>query len=106
MNLHPHLINIILQEIDPKTFVDTGLMILNDVPQVTYHPVPHLLIMNPHDQTLDYEHTLANFRSRVPRLAVLDTDLPHFPPDLSYDYLAQKLPADQIHTAINKLKSL
>jgi len=92
----PERVDIILDEMDPKTFFKTGKLILNGNERFMVQDLPYVLVANPHDTTIKYEYLLKTFKDNVSRLFICDTDIEHFPQKICKEYFAEKFTPSKI----------
>ena len=84
-----------LEQIDPRTFFETASILLNDKHTIRYHAdIPYLLIANPEDTSIKYDHVIKEMTEKIEKLLVLKTDLDHYPPDTSKEYFRAHIPEE------------
>lgn len=89
-------VDIILDEMDPKTFFKTSKLILNGNERFMVQDLPYVLVANPQDSTIKYEYLLKTFRNNINKLLICKTDIEHFPQKICKQYFAERFSEDQI----------
>ncbi len=89
-------VEIVLREIDAKTFFKTGLMLLNDTREYVLQDYPYVLVANKADNTVNYDYLYGVISRQAKRLLVLNTNLDHYPEDLSKAAFRQQIPESYI----------
>ena len=87
---------IILREIDPKTFFVSAYMILGNSQKATLHDLPHVLVFNPSDLTLDMKFIQNFFKKNSWRLMLINTKIGHYPRKVTKGYFQKKISRDDI----------
>lgn len=87
---------IILREMDPTTFFETAKILLQNKREPALHQLPHVLIINKNDKTVDYQKTTNYFYNRVERLLKIETKIGHYPRTVTKNYFKRKLPESDI----------
>lgn len=88
---------VVLKEIDPKTFFETGRQLLEyrGIPELK--DLPYVLIINPADRTITSPKIIKFFEERVPdKLLVIKTEIGHYPRNMCKAYFADKLTKREI----------
>ncbi len=90
--------NAMLDNIDVRTFVETGIMILkHKEPCVFHHDLPYALLINNGDDTVGAEYLVRQFTNGVEKLIIVDTEIEHFPKrELTKEYFAENMPIGDI----------
>ncbi|MBN1272950.1 MAG: hypothetical protein JXB26_11840 [Candidatus Aminicenantes bacterium] len=89
-------VDVILDEMDPKTFFKTGKLILNGNEEFMVQNLPYVLIANPEDTTIKYEYLLKTFQDNVSNLLICNTNIEHFPQTICKEYFAERFSLSQI----------
>lgn len=92
----PERVKVILDEMDGKTFFETARWILHLNDGVRFHKKPYILIINKDDQTIRYDYCLQTFQDNVEELFVLDSNIDHYPEDLSKNYIQERFDVEDI----------
>ncbi len=92
---HEEILDLILEDIDAKTFIHTINAIIN-YQQIKFLDKPHILIQNPNDPRVAYNYNLGQYKQHVNDLLIIDSSIDHFPKDLSPQYFKKHLPAESI----------
>ncbi len=86
-------VDIVLGEIDSKTFFETAALILNATDPIEFQNLPYVLSINKDDDTVNYPYLHKLFSTHVKRLKIIDTSVEHYPADLSKDYFSKMIPS-------------
>jgi hypothetical protein len=94
----PEVLSTILDQIDPRTFFETALLLLSDDREQVFQKRPYVLLPSKSDETIDYEciHRLA--ANGGDHVLVMDLDVEHYPPDLSRAFFESRIPGQTIET--------
>lgn len=98
----PTILETIIREIDPRTFVQTANLIFNYDEEYWLNK-PHILIINQKDTQVSYRKVCERFADNVKDLFVIDTNIPHFPKDLSKEYFERNMGSQLIEKVLNWL---
>ncbi len=91
----PERVRLILDHMDGRTFFDTARIILNQSDGARFHPLPHVLVLNPRDATVRSDFCQAYFERKVRDLCLVETDLDHYPAEPTREYFEARFePAD------------
>ena len=97
---YPHeRVRLILDHMDGRTFFDTARIILNQSDGARFHPLPHVLVLNPRDATVRSDFCLAYFRRKVSDLCLVETDLDHYPVEPTREYFEARFDPDDLTRA-------
>lgn len=95
----------ILEQIDGQTFVETFRLILGGVLSCEFHKsIPHAIIINKEDTAVKGRYLERIFENNIERLLIINTDIQHFPRDLSEKYFIKHMPKNSIAEAVNFLR--
>lgn len=88
----------IFRSTQPKSFFEVLHYILTFKGPIEFKDSNYVLYMNPNDETVDYMETFDYFKKGVPpsRLKVVNTNLPHFPKDLSTEFFEKTVTKAEI----------
>jgi pimeloyl-ACP methyl ester carboxylesterase len=93
--------DIILNEIDGKTFLDTARLLLKNNENCHFHNLPYALIVNKDDVRVKYVYLSKLFRDNIKRLLIVDTTIEHYPKrSLLKSYFTTKFPQDEVKEVI------
>jgi hypothetical protein len=92
----PNRADQLLQELDPKTFVATALLLLNWNRPLSFHHVPYVLSLNPSDRTIDPTYVTKVFQAGVERLLISPNTIDHYPDTISKSYFEQNISGAEI----------
>jgi len=87
-------VDIVLNEIDGRTFFETADLLLNNKERAVFQNLPDVLVINKDDETLNYEYVYRTFREHTRRLFVIHTAVEHHPRNPSKAYFQERIPAD------------
>ncbi len=97
------VLEVIINEIDPKTFIDTANIIFSFSGEYWLNK-PYILIMNKNDNKISYKEVTSLFKKNVDDLLIVDTDIKHFPDDMSLNYFKQQLNSRSINSIFKWLE--
>jgi pimeloyl-ACP methyl ester carboxylesterase len=83
-------------QIDARTFLDTAQIILDNTNQPRFTELPHALVVNPSDATVNYDHLVGIFRRGVGNLHIVHTQVDHYPKDMSPEYFRERINEEDI----------
>lgn len=96
----PERVKVILEQMDGKTFFHTARLILHNNHSIKFHKKPYILIINKDDNTIKYDYCLKTFEDNVDDLFVLNSDIEHYPEDLSKNYIQERFSLRDIQRLI------
>lgn len=99
-------INIILDQMDGKTFFETGKIILEYKKICEFHDTPYALILSNDDKTINTDSMRNLFEEKVDQLHVIHTTIDHYPKDPSKEYFQENLPKESIMQAVQFFNKL
>ncbi|MBD3203167.1 hypothetical protein GF327_02655 [Candidatus Woesearchaeota archaeon] len=91
-----NLIDIVLREIDAKTFAKTASLILSYNGKIKFREVSYVLLVNPKDTTLNTRHVFDEFKNNIKDLLIIEENLPHFPKDVSKEFFKKHIGKEKI----------
>lgn len=99
----PRDINIILEHVDPRTFFETGQILLNYREKPKLQKKPHILLMNPEDTVVDFDKVLDFYREHIDpdNLRVIVSNLAHYPDNPDFNYFLKNITTEQIHSLLS-----
>ena len=83
-------VDMILDHTDAQTFFETGRLILRNHHRCAFHDLPYVLIANPNDTTIRFDYIVRRFRESADRLLVVETEIDHYPDELSKSYFQER----------------
>jgi pimeloyl-ACP methyl ester carboxylesterase len=101
----PGTIDVILDQVDARTFFETADLILSDRRDYELQAFPYILIGNKDDRTVNWDHILRVFTEMGERLLVVDTTMEHYPPEMTKEYFRREIPEEQIRRVYRFLSS-
>ncbi len=84
-------LKVILEHIEPVTMIETARAILTNTRKCVLKELPYVLIVNPEDTSINYEHLNVMFRKNARHLMIIKTDIGHYPKRVTKDYFKDKL---------------
>lgn len=87
------VIDEILHDIDAKTFIDLGKFLLTYTEEPKLKNIPYAVLMNKNDYTINYKKIYEFFMETPEKVILMETDMDHYPADLSEEYFSRKIPA-------------
>lgn len=95
------MINVVLEEMDPKAFIITAEIALKYKEEITFQDKPYVLLLNPQCHLIKFDDTLYQYVRGIENkhLRVILTTVEHYPEDPSYEYFKK-------HLSMNELESL
>lgn len=105
-DLPSSITTLILNEIDGKTFMRTLYIILTTEQNYNFHSdIPHVLMINKRDSTLNESHMQNIFKKHVKKMMVIESNMPHFPKDLSKTFFSETFSQQEINKALSFLSN-
>ncbi len=101
----PERVRLILDHMDGRTFFDTARIILNQSDGARFHPLPHVLVLNPKDATVRSDFCLAYFERKVSDFCLVETDLDHYPVEPTREYFEERFDPGDLTRAREFLES-
>lgn len=95
----PERVRLILNHMDGRTFFDTARIILNQSDGARFHPLPHVLVLNPRDATVRSDFCQAYFEREVSDLYLVETDMDHYPLEPTREYFESRFNPDDLTRA-------
>jgi len=100
----PNTIDVMMDEIDGRTFFETARLLLRDTGDHEFLDLPYVLLANEHDRTVDFELLVNAFTKNVEDLLVISIEgIDHYPQDLSKEYFQEKVPQEVIQQVVKFL---
>lgn len=94
-------IDIILNQIEAKTFFETANLIISNKNICEFQDLPYVLIGNKDDKTVDYSYILETFKKNVKQLLVIETTIDHYPKEPTKAYFKEKIPEENVQKLVN-----
>jgi pimeloyl-ACP methyl ester carboxylesterase len=101
----PERVRLILDHMDGRTFFDTARIILNQSDGTRFHPLPHVLVLNPRDKTIRSGYCRARFERTVADLFLIETDLAHYPVEPTCEHFEKRFDPEDLSRAREFLES-
>lgn len=93
--------NTILEEIDGSVFFETAKLIMEKSTEPEFKDIPYVLVVNKDDATVDTPGIINAFEENVDPLLTIETDMDHYPDEITKEYFANHLPKEMIDKIIN-----
>ncbi|OGM32943.1 hypothetical protein A2803_05105 [Candidatus Woesebacteria bacterium RIFCSPHIGHO2_01_FULL_44_21] len=87
---------LIHREIDPRTFFAVANLLLANHTKCTLHQLPHVLIINPEDLTLDTNYITNYFKNHSWQTLILKNKIGHYPRKVTKQYFQKKISKNDI----------
>ena len=87
---------IVFREIEAKTFIRCAGLLLSYNSNVGVHDLPTILVINPHDKTLDSSYIRRFFADRSSKLLVIESDIGHYPRKVTKEYFHKNIKKNMI----------
>jgi pimeloyl-ACP methyl ester carboxylesterase len=86
-------INMLVENIDSRTFFETGLIILkqNGMPRFN-HEVPYVLAINDKDESINTDYIESVFSRKLDVLLIVKTSVSHYPEMITKEYFDERIP--------------
>ncbi|MEK7595801.1 MAG: alpha/beta hydrolase [Patescibacteria group bacterium] len=101
---NPLILETIFTEMDPKTFVDTANLLFS-YNQSAWLDKPTLLITSDNDKRLSTDFTKKMFVKNVKDLLIVQTELDHFPKDISEKYFEKEIKKEALDKILEWLET-
>ena len=89
-------INTIIKHLDARTFFAVTGLLLTYRKNPKFHNLPHFLIGNFADTTINFEHTVEIFIKNLHELHIASEPIDHYPKDLTKSYFKTRIPHEHI----------
>ncbi|MDO8589773.1 MAG: hypothetical protein Q7R69_00680 [bacterium] len=89
-------VNIIIEHIDPKTFFSVAATLLNYRKRPKFHLLPHFLIGNFADTTINFDHVVEVFIKNLHELHIASEPIDHYPKTLTKEYFKTRISKEHI----------
>lgn len=86
----------IIGHFDPRTFFTVAGLLLNYRKNPRFHNLPHFLIGNFSDKTINFDRTVEVFIKKLHELHIASEPIDHYPKDLTKEYFRTRVPEDHI----------
>lgn len=93
-NYPPGTIDIMLEQIDGRTFFETANILLKDRSRYIFHDLPYALVANKDDRSVNYDYIYNILIQNVKKLRVFDVEIDHYPKDTSKAYFKRMVPEE------------
>lgn len=89
-------LDLVIKEVDPKTFFSTALLLLNWNKSVVFHDIRYVLSINLNDSTIDAEHVMNIFKKGTVNLLISSNSVEHYPKTITKEYFASHIPLHEV----------
>ncbi len=89
-------IDTIIHHIDPRTFFSVLQLLLTYKKNPRFHELPHFLIGNFADKTINFDRTVEIFIKNLHELHIASEPIDHYPKDLTKSYFKTRIPEEHI----------
>ncbi len=90
-------VDTIIEQIDCKTFFAVAGLLMTYKKNPKFHNLPHFLIGNFADKTINFDRVVEVFIKNLHELHVASEPIDHYPKDLTKNYFKTRIPEDHIH---------
>lgn len=104
LNYPKERVQIIIDHFDPKTFFSVAYILLTHKEKSNFHNIPHFLIANPKDETINFKNVYKTFLESIKKLEIITVDIEHFPKNPTKEYFRTHLPNDFITKILNNIE--
>ncbi len=91
-------------KLDPKPYFETGKLVLTYTHKPNFHNLPHVLMINEHDNMINAEKTIETFKHNVKNLLIIKTTVPHYPDKMGKNSILQKVHKNNLQKMITFFK--
>lgn len=102
---HQDIVDIILEEVNPRTFFETALLLVSHH-RACWTDKPYILLANRDDDRVCYHTNLEEFKAKTKKLLVIDEQAEHFPNDISKRYFARHINPESIKRVMDWLEKV
>jgi pimeloyl-ACP methyl ester carboxylesterase len=89
-------ISTIIKHIDPRTFFAVTSMLMTYKKDPKFHDLPHFLIGNFADETINFDHVVEIFLKNLKEMHLASEPIDHYPKDLTKNYFKTRIPHKHI----------
>lgn len=89
-------VDVIIQHLDPKTFFSVTRILLNYKVNPVFHKLPHFLVGNFADTTIDFNKVVEVFLKNLDELHIASEPIDHYPKELTKHYFKSRIPHEHI----------
>jgi pimeloyl-ACP methyl ester carboxylesterase len=99
----PGAFDVMLDQIDARTFFETANLLFGDVGPYHFHDLPYVLLANKDDTTVNYEYLYRAFTENVERLCIINTVIEHYPKETTKAYFRGQVPEEDVKKILNHI---
>ena len=89
-------VDTIIKHLDPRTFFAVANLLLTYTKNPKFHSLPHFLIGNFADRTINFDHVVEIFIKNIHELHITSEPIDHYPKDLTKSYFKTRIPYEHI----------
>ncbi len=89
-------VDTIINSIDSRTFFSVTSLLLNYTKNPKFHKLPHFLIGNFADKTINFDSVVEIFIKSLHELHIASEPIDHYPKDLTKNYFKTRIPKEHI----------
>ena len=101
IKLPAYILKLVQEELDPKTMLKASYLVLTYKETINFHNLPHVLVANENDNTINYQYMENLFKHKVESLLILHTDINHFPEDISPQYFESHMSTQTLDSVVD-----
>lgn len=94
----------IIQHLDARTFFSVTRIIMNYRERPKFHALPHFLIGNFADNTINFSAAVEIFIKHLHELHITSVPVEHYPKELTKHYFQTRIPQEHIHRMVACVK--
>jgi hypothetical protein len=89
-------LDVTIEHIDARTFFTVIALLLTYKKRPVFHDLPHFLVGNFADKTIDFNRTVEIFIQNLSELHITSEPIDHYPKDLTKHYFKTRIPKEHI----------
>lgn len=93
-------VDTIIEHINPQTFFSVISLLLSYKENPRFHPLPHFLIGNFADKTINFDKVVEIFIKNLSELHIASEPIDHYPKDLTKNYFKTRIPPEHIQRVL------
>lgn len=97
-------VDLIINHFDSRTFFAVATLLLRYKQEPKFHNLPHFLIGNFADRTIDFEAVVDIFAGNVRELHIASEPIDHYPRDLTKSYFKTRIPNEHVQRMLGCMR--
>jgi hypothetical protein len=86
---------------DSRTFFEVANICFTTKKEMTLHHLPHALIINDQDDTINSPYVISMFQRQVPELLIVDSGIDHYPADNTCTYFQSHFEPEKLEKIVD-----